>query len=106
MTKVVQRTIIYIFACLLMLVGCNSNKEKNIAVTNPPEAVKTSPTSIAEMENSLLKDSNNIGARLELAATLYTAGDMQKAAYHFTKVAEQDNKNLIAFVNLGNIYYD
>lgn len=91
--------------------SCNRNDEKKNEILSDPAVTVTAtlmPPSNDQLmlEKKLEQDSTNLGLRTTLATSYYSAGTLEKAAYHFMKVYENDNKNLIALSNLGNIFYD
>ncbi|MEI6489016.1 MAG: tetratricopeptide repeat protein [Bacteroidota bacterium] len=99
-------------AASLTLFSCNRTEEKKADA--PTEQSTMAPQAAQAPENKDLimfekkfeADSSNFELRAMLAANYYTAGQLQKAEYHFLKVYEHDNKNMVALANLGNIYYD
>lgn len=103
---------IFVALCTISFISCNSKEEKknepSVQQTNNSSMVTPSNPSIdlSGMESKFARDSNNYELRAMLASNYYAAGVLDKAAYHFLKVYEHDNKNLIALSSLGNIYYD
>jgi tetratricopeptide (TPR) repeat protein len=91
-------------ALLLSIVACNSDSQSNIKTK---ETEKAKPIDeFAELEGKLAADSTNIELRNLLATRYYSTGQLEKAAYHFIEIYKQDNSDLNAITNLGNIYYD
>src|SRR3974377_801835 len=99
----------------LISFSCNRADETKNNSTTPPSASTTATapqmqapanSELMNIESKFAQDSSNYDLRMILAAAYYSAGVLDQAAYHFSKVYEHDNKNLIALSNLGNIYYD
>jgi len=98
-------------ALTVTFLSCNSNSEKksDAPTTQQTNSVATTQTpsgDLAMLEAKVQQDSQNVEQRNMLAANYYAAGMLEKAVYHFLKVYERDNINVIALSNLGNIYYD
>lgn len=96
-----------ILLCLLAVgfTACNSGSVKSTTTTVANDASKPK-SETDELEAKVLADSTNIEVRTLLATKYYTGGILDKAAYHFIIIYQQDTNNLNALVNLGNIYYD
>ena len=99
-------------ATISVLISCNSNPEKKIETgavsASPVNTPSVSPpvSEIAQLEQKLALDTNNIQVLLELGGRYYAAENRQKAAQYFAAVYRKDPKNPLALGNLGNIYYD
>jgi len=102
--------------CALLTLGitvlsCNQEEKKQATpATQAPVAAPTPQQAAAaelpKLQQEFAKDTNNIENRNLLAAKLYAAGELEKAAEQFNLVYQRDPKNLVALSNLGNIYYD
>ncbi|MBL0102293.1 MAG: tetratricopeptide repeat protein [Bacteroidetes bacterium] len=96
----------------LALSSCNSGEPQKTTTPTPAEQPAATQNDalpandMSAMEAALAQDSTNIQLRTQVAANYYNAGDLNKAAYHFSIVRMIDPKNLDALKNLGNINYD
>ena len=101
-----KKTLTYCLSLILFIsvASCNSDSPSNV---KPKESEAAKPKDeLAELEAKLAVDSTNIELRNLLATRYYSNGQLEKAAYHFIEIYKQDNNNLNAITNLGNIYYD
>jgi tetratricopeptide (TPR) repeat protein len=92
-----------LFMLGLLTEACHSN-EGTLNESKTGDQKTADPFST--LENQLHADSTNLNIRLMLASKYYAAGQLAKAASQFSRAYEQDQKNLIALTNLGNIAYD
>jgi len=92
-------------------ISCNTNEEKKndnsfVQTKSINEGIQMPSNDFSFLEERVGKDSLNIEIRTMLASKYYSAGELEKANYHFLRIYELDNKNFTALSNLGNIYYD
>lgn len=100
-----------LWALVIILFSCNTKEEKksdnsSVQPNNTLQETQAPANDVALLEDRVAQDSLNIELRTMLAAKYYSTGNFEKAHFHFMKIYELDNNNLIALANLGNLYYD
>jgi tetratricopeptide (TPR) repeat protein len=86
--------------------SCNSGSNNKKSESNENNDKTAVVDSIPIYLDLLKQDSLNISYRNALALHYYIAKEYTKAIDNYLKAYSTDNKNLVALINLGNVYYD
>jgi hypothetical protein len=94
------------FCAVVVVVVAIQGYNKNNA---PPVVEGSSPEqqhSADQLRAALVRDSSNVGSRIELANLLYDTGNWPEAIIHYSSAIAKDSTRVTAIVDMGVCYFN